>query len=859
VALAAGSLLGHYEIRSKLGAGGMGEVYLAHDTKLGRSVALKLLPEELSHDHYRMQRFVQEAQAASAINHPNVCIIHEVGESEDGRSFIAMEYIEGETLSTKIGGQPLPPKEVVNIGIQVADALSEAHSKGIIHRDIKPSNIAITPRGQAKVLDFGLARVVPLGKPIATENLSTEARTSSRLLLGTVDYMSPEQALGREVDARSDIFSLGVVLFEMATGRRPFSTGNPLETIDRIAHAEPEPISRLNPKISSELQSIIFKCLKKDPERRYQSAQELMRDLVALRQEVRPRLYSRLTLALAIFSALLALLWIPVVRQPLSRWLGWAALPSEKHLAVISFHVVGDDPACKAFADGLMETIPSRLCLFGRALFVVPAVEVRERGITSVSQARAAFGVTLVVSGSVQREGQRVRLILNLTDARTLRQLGSSVQDYLLTSNDAWHDEVVVRLAELLQLEVRPDIKQQLLARRTNDAVAHDYYVQARGHLLRFDNPRNIDLAISLFDLAVQEDPNYTLAYAGLGEASWRKYEVTRDIQWAAKAVGHGQRAVKLNEGLQEVHQTLGLVYAGTGRNEEALQEFQRVLELDPVNAEAFREMARVYEALGQPGDLEKAEATYRQAIAIWPTNWAGYSNLGRFYYHQGRYQDAEAQFREVIAVTPNNFRGYQSLGAIYYHMERFDEAHRLLEQSIQVEPNFAAYSSLGVLHFFQGHYQDAAQMFEKALQFSPQDYQNWSRLAAACYWTAGKRELGLSYYRRAAEMAEEHRKLNPKNANVLSDLAGYYGVLGERRQARELIEEMLALAPHDVHILFEAAQTYEQLAERQLALDWLGKVLRQGFSLQEVERNPWLASLRADPRYQRLVSELNR
>ena len=249
VPLASGTLLRHYEIRSKIGAGGMGEVYLASDTKLGRDVALKLLPEEFAHDRYRMQRFIREAQAASAINHPNVCVIHEVGETEDGRSFIAMEYVEGESLSAKIAGKPLAPKEIVDIGMQVADGLSEAHAKGIIHRDIKPSNIAITPRGQAKILDFGLARISPSSRQIPTGDRSTQVKTETGILLGTVDYMSPEQALGRELDARSDIFSLGVVLFEMATGRRPFSSKNPLETIDRIAHAEPEPITTLNPKM----------------------------------------------------------------------------------------------------------------------------------------------------------------------------------------------------------------------------------------------------------------------------------------------------------------------------------------------------------------------------------------------------------------------------------------------------------------------------------------------------------------------------------------------------------------------------------------------------------------------------------
>jgi tetratricopeptide (TPR) repeat protein len=859
VALAAGSPLGHYEIRSKLGAGGMGEVYLAHDTKLGRSVALKLLPEELSHDHYRMQRFVQEAQAASAINHPNVCIIHEVGESEDGRSFIAMEYIEGETLSTRIGGQPLPLKEVVDIGIQVADALSEAHSKGVIHRDIKPSNIAITPRGQAKVLDFGLARVVPLGKPIATEDLSTEARTSSRLLLGTVDYMSPEQALGREVDARSDIFSLGVVLFEMATGRRPFSTGNPLETIDRIAHAEPEPISRLNPKISYELQSIISKCLKKDSERRYQSAQELMRDLVALRQEVRPKLYRRLTLALAIFSALLALLWIPAVREPITRWLGLTKLPEEKFLVVLPFHVVGEDAASKAFADGLLEILPSRLSLleqFHGALSVVPAVEVRERGVTSVSKARTAFGVTLVVSGSVQRHDDRVRLTLNLNDANTLKQLWSSVDDYPWSNASALQDGLVLKLAEMLELELRPEIEQLLVRRRTTVPLAYDYYTQARGYMLRFEDAKNIEAAIGLYEHAIQQDPNYTLAHAGLGEAYWRKYEATQDTQWVPKAVENCQRAQDLNGGLPEVEITLGLISTGTGKTQEAIEHFERALESNPLSSEAYRGLAKAYEAMGSKENIDKAEATYRKAIQLKPGYWAGYSNLGRFYYRRGRQEEAAKQFEQAIVLTPDNFVAYASLGAIYYHMERIDEARMMCERSLQIEPNLNAYRNLGTLLFYQGKYAEAAAMYEKALQLNRQDYQLLGNLAGAQFWVPGKLDESLANYARAARMAEEHRQINQRGSMILSNLAGYYGILGNRDKALPLISEMLSLFPEDVHVIFEAGHTYEQLGMRERALEWIGKALKKGYPRAEIERSPFLQRLRTDRRYQALLSQ---
>ena len=279
--------ISHYRILEKLGAGGMGEVYLAEDTNLGRAVALKILPTDFAHDRERLRRFLQEARAAAALHHPNVAHIYEIGEF-DGINFIAMEYVEGQTLEAKINHHPLDVGEIIAIGIEIAAALTEAHAKGITHRDIKPTNIILTPRSEVKVLDFGLAKItiVTGAEPqCAASNASTQIKTTPGLVLGTVPYMSPEQALGREVDYRSDIFSLGVVLYEMATGRLPFSGKTVTEIIDRITHTQPEAIARFNYNVSTEFEHIIRKCLEKDRERRYQSASELLIDLKNLQRD----------------------------------------------------------------------------------------------------------------------------------------------------------------------------------------------------------------------------------------------------------------------------------------------------------------------------------------------------------------------------------------------------------------------------------------------------------------------------------------------------------------------------------------------------------------------------------------------
>ncbi|MCI0419375.1 MAG: protein kinase [Acidobacteria bacterium] len=857
----AGTQISHYRVESLLGAGGMGEVYLAHDLSLDRSVALKVLPRTLEGDAWRSRRLIQEAQTASAINHPNVCVIHEVGESNDGRSFIAMEYVEGELLASRIKARPFDLKETVEIGIQVADALEEAHSKGIIHRDIKPSNIVITPKGQAKVLDFGLARMAAPDNPVPIGDRSTQARTETGILLGTVEYMSPEQALGREVNARSDIFSFGVVLFEMAAGRRPFTGKNPLDTIDRIAHAEPEPVSRLNKAISSELQAIISKCLEKDPQRRYQSAGELMQELVALKQEVRPRFNRNMRLILALLGALLVLPLLPSAQQLISRWLEVGELPSEKYVAVLPFHVVGDDPACKAFADGLMETITSKLSeleQFQQTLIVVPAADVRERGVTSVSTAQATFGVTLAITGSVQREGNRVRLTLNLSDAKTLRQVWSLVDDYILTNLPALQDGVIVKLARTLDLGLRPEMQQVIAAGRTKVPDAYDFYLQGRGYLQRYDKVENLDLAAELFTRAAQKDPEYALAYAGLGELYWRKYEATLDTQWIESAVANSQRAAQLNDQLPSVHVTLGIVYTGKGQHDQALAEFQQALNIDRDNDDAQRGLARAYEARG---DLQQAEDAYLKAIALKPAYWAGYARLARFYYSQRRYEDAVSYYSQVIALTPDSFKAYSDRGAMYVALERWAEARWDFERSLAIKPTYAAYSNLGTLSFYEERYSDAAAMFAKALEFNAKDYRLWGNLASAHFWTSeeDRKSEARSAYKQAALLAEEILKVNPSDAAVLTNLSQYYAMLGRRDKALPRLNRALDLAPADNKLMFRAAEIYEQLGYRQQALSFIARALERGYSKARIVHSPGLSGLANNPEFQRLLQSAGR
>jgi len=450
-----------YTILSKLGT--TGEVYLARDSALVRTVALKILPLWRSADPTTTRRFKQEAKAASAFNHPNVLAIHEVGSTDDGRPFMAMEHVEGQGLDALLKGKPLGVEQVVNIGSQIADALAEAHARGIIHCDIKPANIMLTPRGQVKILDFGVAKLATAsrGKPAQVEmQLETTASPPS----GTVRFMSPEQALGQPLDHRADIFSLGALLYEMATGRAPFSGSNVAEITEQIIHTTPRAMSNKFNRVPAGLERLVTRCLEKNREQRYGSAKDLCRDLRQLKVPYRSKARRWVAGAPAPLAMILTvlLLFISPLREMVQGFLGVPATPRRERLVVLPFVNVGGGPTQQPFGDGLIETVSSKLCEFREfsgLLSVIPASDIRESNVKSATQAYRQFGATLAVTGSMQWQEDHLRLTLNLVDARTLRQLRSCVQDYPVTTGSAFQDGIALKLVEMLRLELQISVQ----------------------------------------------------------------------------------------------------------------------------------------------------------------------------------------------------------------------------------------------------------------------------------------------------------------------------------------------------------------------------------------------------------------
>ncbi|MBA3514007.1 MAG: protein kinase, partial [Pyrinomonadaceae bacterium] len=650
-----GTPLGRYEIRSKLGAGGMGEVYLAEDTQLGRRVAIKLLPPETISDENARKRLVREARAVATLDHSNICSIYEVSEA-DGRSFIAMQYIEGETLDLRLRRKPVELRETLTLASQIADALTEAHSHGIIHRDIKPSNVIITSRGQAKVMDFGLAKVIPQAQAIESE-ADTEALLSTPgAILGTVPYMSPEQVRGEALDARSDIFSFGVVLYEMLSGRQPFASESAAATISAILTQEPPPLARFALNVPEELQRIVRKCLEKDRERRCQTMRDVALDLEnALREDGSAQDVQRssreqqatggaagtadrnrkwrdaITSWRALIVAALGVTMVVAALVYTRRFRGVPATATTseiKSLAVLPLDNLSGDPAQDYFADGMTEALITSLAKVS-ALRVISRTSVTQYKGTrkTVPEIARELNVDAIIEGSVQRAGERVQITAQLIQAATDRHLwagtyGRDLRDVLSLQN-----EVAGTIVREIQIKLTPQEQAQLANVNSVNPEAYDNYLRGKFHAER-ENRTDNETAIKLLEKAVEIDPNFARAYTELARAYNTKafFFAPQEKQWEEKAFVAVEKALALNPDLAEAHLARGrLLWTHINHfpHESAMREYQRALGLNPNLDEAHHQLAIVY---GHIGLLDEAIQELQKAVAINPTN-----SLARF------------------------------------------------------------------------------------------------------------------------------------------------------------------------------------------------------------------------------------
>jgi tetratricopeptide (TPR) repeat protein/tRNA A-37 threonylcarbamoyl transferase component Bud32 len=858
--LAPSRRIGVYEILGHLGAGGMGEVYRARDTRLGRIVAIKFLSSDALTDRYARERLAREAQLASSLNHPNIVTVYDIGE-EEGHPFIVMELIEGESLYRRLITKSLKTREVLDIACQVADGLAAAHGAGVVHRDLKPQNIMLTTDGRAKIVDFGLSKQAPGSSGPDELTAKGSALTADHLVLGSAGYMAPEQVAGQVVDGRADQFALGAVLYEMLSGKRAFKKGTSVQTMASIIEDEPPSLFDLSPAVPEPVVALVERCLAKSPDRRYASTYDLARDLHDLRdgivsgarsstRAVPPRPQPRRWwLAAAVVAVAAAAIGASLLmRERPTSAVQQAATPAIRLIAVLPFTNVTRDPVDQVFCEGLVETLASSLTQlerFQRTLRVVPASEVRREQAASAKEAHDAFG-------ALQRGPSSVRLTLNLVDAVQLHQLASRTITVVPGQDEKTQDSVIDVTTALLDLQLDPEARRALTAGGTSGGEAYQQYVQGRGYLQRFDRAENIDLAIERFTRAISADSQYALAHAGLGEAYWRKYESDGNAAWIERAVDSCGQALKIDDRLAPVHVTLALIARGRGRYEEAVAVAGRAIELDPLNSDGYRELGRAYEALNQPAD---AEATYQRAIRARNDDWLAYNTLGSFYYARARYAEAETAYRRVLELTPDNTRAYNNLGATLFALRRPEEGAAMWERSVALRPTYSAVSNLGTYYYDRGRYTDAARSFERAVTLMPNDHRVWRNLGAALYWAPGERDKAAAAYERAVALAEQARKINPRQIDLLAQLADGYSMLGRQREAREAAIAVEQLGPKDPAVLYMLTGVYEQLGDRAAALAWLEKALAAGYQRERVERSPSLAELRKDERYLRLLT----
>jgi tetratricopeptide (TPR) repeat protein len=867
-------IISHYRIHEKLGAGGMGVVYKAEDIRLGRLVALKFLPDHSVRDPRALERFKREARTASALDHPNICTIYEI-DDDQGRPFIAMQLLDGKTLRERIGDHPVPLGTLLDWALQITDALQTAHSKGIMHRDIKPANIFITERGQAKILDFGLAKLTAvdlMGSGDATLS-STGSLTHTGAAIGTVAYMSPEQARGEALDARTDLFSFGVLLYEMATGRQAFSGPTWAVTVYAILGQAPMSLNESMPGLPQRLQEVIDKCLIKNRDLRYQSAADIHRDLLRLKKDYEsgkslksvrvattwsPKRVLLLATAAAAVAVLVAAgVWGPrLLRRLAASQAGTARsaslVPERKSIAVLPFADIAGDPKLTAFGKGLLEDVAAKLSQLSanHDLEVVPARTLEDKKVATLADAKKEFGVSLGLTVSLEQAGDLVRAAYSLTDAKSGKNLAGAQITAPVSDLFTIEDQMANGVASALQISLRSDEKQAFGAHSTSLPEAYQYYVQGRGYLQDPRKPENLTSAEIVFKQALKIDPNFGQAEAGLGETYWLKYQMGKQKQAIVPAQEACTKAVDLGNAGAEGHMCLGLLEDGTGQYEKAAEQFQQAMQLEPANERAYTSLAGAYQHLNQP---DKAEETYKRAIAVRPQYWRGYSFLGTFYIAQAEYEKAAAMFRRATELDPESYLAFNNLGAALLYAGKDDEAAQAFEKSLALRPNRDAYNNIAVAQFRLHRFKNAVLNFKEALKIDDTDYQNWGNMGDAAYY-GGDTTSAMEYYRKAISLAEPQLKINPRDAGVLGDLASYYSMLGDRKQALSYLDRSLQLGPGDKDLLLNAAVVYNQLHETGTALEWLSKALAAGYSRSVVATGAPFDNLHDNPRYQALM-----
>ena len=816
----------------------MGVVWRARDTHLNRDVALKLLPDDAADQPGGRSRFLHEARAASALIHPNIVTIHDVS-ADRGIDFIAMELVAGGSLRDRMRARRLAREEVAAFGKQIADALGKAHQSGLVHRDVKPSNVMIGDDEVAKVVDFGLAKAVPAATGGGGE-VDTETRTATapHTAVGTAAYMSPEQVVGSTIDARSDVFSFGALLFEMLTGRKAFGDGPRAEIMLRVL--ETDPAAALP---DGDLETIARRCLSRSRDARYANGAEVAAALRALPAGSSGR--GRAGRSWLWAAGLGALIAVAVLALVMPR--GATSAAPQRGLVVLPFTSIGASEQGQAFGLGLTlaaTTYLSEADGFQRAFWVVPAADVLQTRPQSVRDARQLFNVDLVINGSVETGDGRVRVTAVVSDAATRRQLRS--RQVTRDSGDALalQDELLRVIAELLEVEVPVAARSAIRGSASTEPEAQDFYLQGRGYLQAGDRA---DAAIEVFRRALSRDAGFAAAHAGLAEACLQKFAATKDPVWIDQAAAAAAEALRLNGNLPEALMAAGMVARAGGRYEDAVERLLKAVEQTPRGREAWLQLAQAYESARR---LPEAEDAYRKAIAVAQSNPRSHQALGAYLYRQGRYAEAETAFGRATALAPDNHIAFQQLGTVYLQMNRYDDARRLLQRSLDIRPNSTALNNLGASYFYEKRYAEAVPVLEQAVELGPVTPAHLGNLARMYRLTPALASRAPAMYQRAFALADTLLQVNPRDADTLADVAWLRAETGDRAAALKALNAAVAVAPGSAAVLFRAVLVHELTGDRAKAIEAYRSLAATGTLLEEIRRRPELEALQSDPRF---------
>jgi serine/threonine-protein kinase len=850
--------LGRYEILRPLGSGGMGEVYVAHDPLLGRKVAIKILPERLATDRDSLARFTQEARSASALSHPNIVTIYEIG-TDDAKPFISMEYIDGRDVRTLINEGPQPNRLTVDIAAQIADGLAAAHEHSIVHRDLKPENVMITKDGFVKILDFGLAKLIAEGSDELAKTAEHRAlSTMPGTILGTVGYMSPEQATGRRIDFRSDQFALGAILYELATGHAAFERENAIDIMSAILHDSPAPVRDFNARVPQQLTWVIDRLLQKEPSGRYPTTREVANQLKALRDRIHaegsvldlpkpPAITSKqrrmigVGIGTAVAVALFAAAIVMNRREMTVPAIAAAAQQAKKYIAVLPFRNLSGDKDGQLLGEGFAETVSARLARLP-SVQLIRAKPQDLAGVDDLQKIGRDLGVTMIVRGSMQSAGNRIRINYAVIDAQSRAELAADTVNGSSSELFDLQDKLVTKIATFLDPKAAP---QRLPTLDPN--VSQQRYLEALGHLRRYDSEESLNAAIGTLE---ELGTSSATVQAALGRAYLAKFIINRDTQFITKASEFCDRAAAADPLNPDVHVTLGQVRLRTGQNDKAIDEFNRALQQQPNNADAVLGLAQAYDARKE---TTKAEAAYKKAIELQPKYWSAYNALGIFYLYHQNAPGSVPFFQRVVQLVPDNMRGYNNLGAAYQQMGRYDDAIGVFSKTIDQQPNAQGYSNLGTCYYFLGRYKESAAMFEKAVNLASSHYKYWANLGDAYRRTVDEKAQAPAAYAKAIGLARAELGRNPNDAKIRARLAECLAKHGDLNAAQQEIQAALRRDGSDASVLYHAAMIEAIRLHDDAAAGLLARSIQAGYSRMEIELEPEFAAARKTATFQHL------